>query len=360
MNLGVLGAGAIGAYVSLQLYAGNFGLSDLKLTLVGRRALNSDVEAAGHKLTVKNLAGKKWTFPQSETLVVTDDPGLLRECEVILVAVKSSHTQEAMKGLLEKIGSEGPPKTIVSLQNGLRNPEIIRNEINAVGAGSHFTVLAGMVEFNVVWEEHATFVQSTSGSIYVQDRGAAQSFGKLLKKGGIPVSIQEDITPYQLGKILINLNNAVNALSGVPVYQMLKDGGHRKVVAMCIEEGLEVFKQTGMSVKSDKVPIKLTPKLFRLPDCIFRLIMPFFVKINPAAKASMLQDVEKGNDTEIDYLNGEILRIAEHRNLPEPRVNRIITDLIREVEANKKGSPMMDGATLLMKVQRGTKQISSM
>jgi 2-dehydropantoate 2-reductase len=82
----------------------------------------------------------------------------------------------------------------------------------------------------------------------------------------------------------------------------------------------------------------LTPHLLRLPDAVFRLLLGRTMKIDPEARSSMWEDLQRGRRTEIDYLQGVITCIAERRGLKVPLSARIVA-LIKRAEADGKGSP---------------------
>jgi 2-dehydropantoate 2-reductase len=78
--------------------------------------------------------------------------------------------------------------------------------------------------------------------------------------------------------------------------------------------------------------------LLRLPNTLFEMLLGRTMKIDPEARSSMWEDLQRGRRTEIDYLQGVIITIAERRGLDAPLSRRII-QLIRQAEADGKGSP---------------------
>ena len=80
------------------------------------------------------------------------------------------------------------------------------------------------------------------------------------------------------------------------------------------------------------------PPLLRVPDVIFEALLGRTMKIDPEARSSMWEDLQRGRRTEIDYLQGVITEIAERRGLDAPLSRRIV-ELIRRAEADGKGSP---------------------
>lgn len=344
VHVGVVGAGAVGAFVGARLLAGNTGegaLADLKVTLVGRQSLIDCFRGNGNVLVTHTSNGEVSRHPASKEFVVSDQIADVADADIILVAVKGAHTEDVAHSL-RKVLPKGVPKTIFSLQNGVANAHILSSII----ADKNVTVLPASVVFNVVWSG-ADFAQRTPGEIFIQDGPHAALFARLARRGSIPIQVEPDLTAVQYGKLLINLNNAVNALGGIPIVATFKDPHLRKVVSMCIYEAIDVFDRAGIPMKSPKrdASIRVWPRLFGLPDPLFNAIFDIVIKMHPAAKTSMLQDLERGRLTEIDLLNGEVVRVAKEHGFEEPKVNAILVKLIKEAEANG-GTPMMPGPEL--------------
>jgi 2-dehydropantoate 2-reductase len=104
-------------------------------------------------------------------------------------------------------------------------------------------------------------------------------------------------------------------------------------------EGLAAMKAEGIKpVASTPVPPALTPHLLRLPDAVFRLLLGRTMKIDPEARSSMWEDLQRGRRTEIDHLQGVIVQIAERHGMKAPLCARVV-GLIKRAEADGKGSP---------------------
>ena len=93
-------------------------------------------------------------------------------------------------------------------------------------------------------------------------------------------------------------------------------------------------------MSSTPIPAGLTPHLLRLPDAVFAMLLGGTMKIDPEARSSMWQDLQRGRHTEIDYLQGVITEIADRRGLEVPLSRRIVA-LIKRAEAAGKGSPRL-------------------
>jgi 2-dehydropantoate 2-reductase len=148
-----------------------------------------------------------------------------------------------------------------------------------------------------------------------------------------------DIAGVQWGKLLLNLNNALNALADLPLRRQLAQRAWRQLFADQIAEGLAAIKAEGIRpVSSTPIPPSWMPALLRLPDAVFAVLLASSMKIDPEARSSMWEDLQRGRPTEIDYLQGVITAIAGRHGLKAPLSHRIVT-LIKSAEAAGKGSP---------------------
>ena len=93
-------------------------------------------------------------------------------------------------------------------------------------------------------------------------------------------------------------------------------------------------------VSPTPVPLSLVPHLLRLPNAVFAIALAPAMKIDPQARSSMWEDLDRRRRTEIDYLQGVITEIADRRGLSVPLSRRIVA-LIRDAEAAKQGSPRL-------------------
>jgi 2-dehydropantoate 2-reductase len=143
----------------------------------------------------------------------------------------------------------------------------------------------------------------------------------------------------QWGKLLFNLNNALNALANLPLRAQLAQRPWRRLFADQVEEALAAIRAEGIRpVSAAPLPVSFMPPLLRLPDTLFQVVLGRTMKIDPEARSSMWEDLQRGRRTEIDYLQGVITEIAARRGLAAPLSRRIV-ELIRKAEADGKGSP---------------------
>ncbi|SED44407.1 2-dehydropantoate 2-reductase [Bradyrhizobium erythrophlei] len=318
--IGIAGAGSIGCFVGGMLAA-----SGRRVALLARPRLIHEI--AGNGLRVSSFDGSERAV-SADRLILSDDPSILRDVQTVLVTVKSADTAEIAELISRHAAADA---AVISLQNGVGNVPLLRDRLPAR------KVLGGMVPFNVVALGDGRFHRSTSGDIVIaqDDAGTAAR----LSVPGLAMKGTGNIDGVQWGKLIVNLNNALNALSNIPLRQQLAQRGWRRLFADQMAEGLAAIRAEGIvPVSPTPLPSSWMPALLRLPDALFDMLLGRTMKIDPEARSSMWEDLQRGRRTEIDYLQGVITAIADRRGLEAPLSRRIIA-LIRKAEADGKGSP---------------------
>jgi 2-dehydropantoate 2-reductase len=295
------------------------------VALLARPRVLREIEDNGLRLT--SLDGSERRIAP-DRLTLSESPSIFTDAGVVLVTVKSADTA----GMADLIAQHAPRHAvIVSLQNGVGNASLLRERLPGR------RVLAGMVPFNVIALGQGRFHRATSGDIVLEqdDAGAADR----LSAPGLTLRPSGNIAGVQWGKLLVNLNNALNALAGLPLRQQLGQRAWRVLFADQMAEGLAAIKAEGIRpVSSTPIPPRWTPHLLRLPDPVFGVLLGRTMKIDPEARSSMWEDLQRGRRTEIDYLQGVITGIADRHGLRAPLSRRIVA-LIKSAEAAGKGSP---------------------
>ena len=193
----------------------------------------------------------------------------------------------------------------------------------------------GMVSFNVLHRGEGRFHRGTSGPLVIA-AGAPP-----LAAPHLNIVPHDDMAAVLAGKLVYNLNNALNALSGLTLREQLGDRRWRLILAAAQDEALAVFRAEGIQPWSlGKVPVSRFLRILRLPDFLFRLLSRRGVKIDSAARSSMWEDLERRRRTEIDELQGAIIARAAALGMSTP-VNRAISDAIHAAEEAAKGSPKL-------------------
>lgn len=326
----IAGAGAIGVYIGAKAAA-----QGRRVAFLGRERFVEAARAQG--VAAIDPDGRIDETPAAR-IDASAEPGVLAGADIILVAVRSRDTEAMAETIMAWAPSEA---CVVSLQNGVRNAERLREGL------PRWDVRAGMVPYNVVLDAPNRARRATAGASYVQS-GARAGLGALLDAPGAEMIETDDILAIQWGKVLVNLNNALNALSGKPLIEQLSDRDWRRVWAACQDEGLAAMRAAGIAPASalPGPPPAYFPTLLRLPTWAFRRIAARAFKVSPSASSSMQDDLRRGRTTEIDDLQGEIIRLAEAHGLGAP-MNAAVLAAIRAAEAAGAGPPGLTPTTLL-------------
>lgn len=305
----IFGAGAIGCWIGGRLAVGG-----ADVTLVGRPRVLGELERG---LQVSEMGGGQWTVhPKLATEAV--------DGELVLVCTKSAQTAEAARALASTTG------TIVSMQNGVRNVPVLRAALPGRA------VLAGMVPFNVVRRGPGSYHRGSGGTLAVEHADAAAPLTEACVRADLALDLRDDMLAVQWAKLVMNLNNAINALSGQPLATELAQRGYRVILADAQREALELLRAAHVKVaRLTLVPPRWMPRMLALPDSVFRRLAGRVVAIDPYARSSMWDDLEAKRPTEIDYINGEVVALAERLGTHAP-VNAGLVQLIREAEAGGK------------------------
>ena len=323
MRVGILGAGSIGCYIGAHLVR-----AEVATVLIGRQRLRD--ELATHGMRVTDVEGGDFKL-SADALDVDTDPMRLGECDLILVTVKSADTAAAAAALSRLPEREG--RCVISFQNGVRNADQLREVVRSA------TVLAGMVPWNVVWKAGAHFHRGTSGELMIEKLGtAAVEAAALLERAGLRTELRADLRDVLWGKLLLNLNNPVNALSGLPLRQQLATRGYRRIVAALMREALQVMRAADVRpAKAARLPPSWIPRVLDLPDALFLRVAGAMLRIDPEARSSMWEDLQRGRVTEVEFINGEVVRLARSIGRQAP-LNQAMVALVREVETLPLGS----------------------
>jgi 2-dehydropantoate 2-reductase len=329
----VFGAGLIGCYLGGRLAA-----AGADVTLIGRERTVAELSAQGLRLT--DLTGADLVAPP-ERLTLTTDPAALAGAELVLLTVKSPATAEAAAAIAAHVPPGAP---IVSFQNGISNADVLRAALPGR------TVIAGMVPYNVAKPGPGHYHQGTGGELHAADHPALRTYAPLFAAAGLPLTLSDDMAGVMWGKLVVNLNNAVNALSGLPLAEQIGRRDYRRCVAACQREALGLLRRAGVRpAKVLAVPTPLIPWLMSLPDGLYRRLSARGApKIDRHARSSMADDLAQGRRTEVDYLNGEVVALAARLGARAP-VNARIVELVRAAES---GAPAWDGAALLAELRR--------
>ena len=328
-----MGAGAIGGF-----FAGLWSAAGLDVTLLGRARQIAD-HADG--VRVRDEAG--WAAHGHPDF--TADPRALAGADLIVLAVKSTGTDAAA----EEIAAHARPgTTVLSFQNG------VSNAARLAAALPDMTILPGMVRFNVVPDGPAIWRKASDGQAFAQTDPILDPLTRAGANTPAPLAQVADMDPLVWGKLLLNLNNALNALSGLTLREELWQRPFRRVYAAALRETLDLLEVANIRpAQVGAMPPRLMTAFLVMPDFIFRPVAARVQKISPTARTSMAEDFLQGRPSEIDYLNGEVVALA-NRYGREATVNARIVELVRDAEAGgRRDWPARDLARAVLGRPRG-------
>jgi 2-dehydropantoate 2-reductase len=322
-KVAILGAGSVGCFIG-----GAWAAAGVPVTFIGRPKLARDVDEFG--LTLSDYSGWQAHLAQGDVDYRCGPEGL-DEVDVIALTVKSGDTAAAA----DQIAEHGRPgATVISFQNGVSNVEVLEQ-----GLGGRFEVARGMVPYNVAYLGNGRFHKGVAGDLYAEQRAGVRSLADAVNGTPAELKFSDDMLGLAWGKLLINLNNAVNALSGRTLRDELRCRDYRKVFAASMREGLELLDQADIQPASvGPIALNVLPRIVSAPDWLFNNLFLKRWRIDAKARSSMADDLAAGRKTEIDYLNGELVRLAERLQRDAP-VNRSIVELVRKAEAGAEPLP---------------------
>jgi 2-dehydropantoate 2-reductase len=304
---------------------------------VARPRIAEELGAFGLHLT--DLAGLDSRLPPG-TVDVRTSADCLTGADIVILAVKSGDTPSATD-VITALTAPGVP--VVSLQNGVENPTVLRARLG------QSRVLGGMVGFNVVHKGEGRFHRGTSGNLVIEQ--GRPDIIRLLSVPGLEVTSSANIAGVQWGKLIVNLNNALNALSNLPLRQQLEDRAWRRVLADQIAEAVAILAAAKIkTVPATKAPPRLIPPMLRLPNALFRIAARPMLRVDPEARSSMWEDLMRRRPTEVDHLQGAIVRLARDYGLKAPLSERILA-LVKEAEANAAGPPGISPRQICRRLQ---------
>lgn len=293
MNIAVMGAGAVGCYYGFLLARGGHAV-----TLIGRPAL---VEAvAGCGLVLETAAGRE-TVP----VRATADPQGVAGADLVLVCVKSGDTEAVGRAITPYLA---PDAVVLSLQNGVDNAERLAAVIRRPVVPAAVYVATAMAGPGHV--RHNGRGDLILGASPDSDRIAAA-----FTASGIPVTISERAAEALWGKLIMNCAwNALSALTRLPYGRLIAGEGVAAVIADVVAECVAVAAAAGVSVPGDVM------------DRVFDLSVTMADQ-----RSSTAQDLARGRRSEIDHLNGFVVREGARLGVPTP-ANRMLHTLVKLAE----------------------------
>jgi len=296
----VVGAGAVGCYFGGMLARGG-----VPVTLIGRASHVEAIERDG--LQIDGLQVNERVRVRAST-----DLSAVRDAHLVLFCVKATDTEKVARELKPHLSAAS---VVISLQNGVDNAERIRaaSDIHAVAAVVY--VAAEMSAPGVV--KHTGRGDLILGRTPANTHADLDAIAAIFERTGVPCKVSHEIRRDLWTKMLMNCAyNAISALARSHYGTIAAHAGARELMRRVIEEAIAVARAEGVALDV----AAMTTLAYSLGDAM------------KGAHSSTSQDIERRKLTEIDSLNGYVVRHAAQLGIATP-VNQTLYTLIKMLES---------------------------
>ena len=302
MKIAVMGAGAVGCY-----YGGMLARAGHEVAMVARA---THAEAMG----AQGLLLETQAFTERVPVAASTDVAAVRGALWVLFCVKSTDTETAGRALAPHLAEDA---VVLSLQNGVDNAERLQAVIGRPVIPAVVYVATEMAApGHVRHHGRGELVLATAPA----SAGIAATFGA----AGVPVQVSDNVAGALWAKLVLNCAyNALSAITRLPYGALMDSPGLPvpQVMRDIVQECLQVAQAAGVALPPDTL------------DAVLRLAATM-----PAQMSSTAQDLARGKRSEIDHLNGFIVRRGEALGVATP-VNRLLHTLVRLLEKDLPATP---------------------
>lgn len=294
-TVAVMGAGAVGCY-----FGGMLARAGHRVTLIARP---QHVQAIGRD----GLRMQTRSFDEQVRLQASTDVAAVQGAQLVLFCVKSTDTESAAEAMRPHLS---PGTLVLTLQNGVDNDERVRSVLpNEVAACVVYvaTEMAGP----------GHLLHHGRGDLVIAPNSVAAELVELLAGAGVPATISDNVRGALWAKLILNCAyNAISAIARVPYGGFVDHPGVPQVMRDVVAECLAVAQAEGVQVAGD----------------VWATVRGLAATM-PGQFSSTAQDVMRGRRSEIDHLNGLVVRRGERHGVPTP-VNHVLHTLVTLIEAN--------------------------
>ena len=294
IRVAVLGAGAVGCF-----YGGMLARAGHRVTLIGRPLHMDAIARDGLCFETRNFSENIRT----ETSTSAD---AVRGVQLVLFCVKSTDTDAAASQIAPHLDADA---VVVNLQNGVDNAERIQARIaNPVITAAVYVASEMKGPGHLKHHGRGDLVMGSSN----------EKIKAWFESAGVPVAISDNIAGELWAKLVVNCAyNALSAITQLPYGKMIEGPGVRDTMRDVVEETLAVAKASGVKMA---------------PDMLERTLG--LASSMPTQFSSTAQDLARGKPTEIDHLNGYVVRRGEALGVPTP-ANRALHALVKLIESKR-------------------------
>lgn len=298
MKVAVMGAGAIGCF-----YGALLARAGASVMLVGRQ---QHVDAMRQRGLMLEMGGTTHNVPVDAT---TSASGVA-DADLVLFCVKSGDTEQVGREMAPHLR---PDATILSFQNGVDNAERLQSVL-----GRPVVPAAIYVATDMAGPGHVR--HHGRGDVVIGPCAGSQEILALFAAAGVSARVSANAIGELWGKLVVNCAyNALSALTGLAYGRMIRLPGVEEVMRDVVGECLAVAQASGVALAPD-----ILDKVLGLAASM------------PAQTSSTAQDLRRGRPTEIDHLNGFVIRKGADLGVPTP-ANRVLHTLVKAAEIAKEG-----------------------
>jgi 2-dehydropantoate 2-reductase len=294
LRVAVMGAGAVGCY-----FGGTLARAGHDVTLIARPQHVDAIQRDGLRMETR-------TFDERVRLKASTQSSAVKGADLVLFSVKSTDTEGAGAQIKPYL-SDGA--LVLCLQNGVDNADRLRKVLPPQ------QVAAAVVYVGTEMAGPGHLKHHGRGELVIDPSSSSEAVAKALVEAGVPTEVSDNVRGALWLKLILNsAYNAVSAIAQKPYGDAVKGEGILDVMRDVVNECLAVAKAEGVNVPGDV-------------DAAVRRI----VETIPAQYSSTAQDIARGKPTEIDYLNGHIVRRGQALGIATP-ANRVLWALVKLVE----------------------------
>jgi len=315
MNIAVIGAGAIGSLAASYLK-----LKGEDVYLVGR--------PDGVKAVTENglrISGVRGDFKVDIGIYEM----LISKPELLILATKTQDIEQALRNNLGLIKDA----VILTTQNGIQAEKIVAEFI------PKSNIFSSIVMFGATYLEPGKVVHNFEGSwvlgsIFSDVTDPRMLSISMVLDKAFPAVISNDIAEMKYLKIFVNANNCIPAVLGVSMQEAFSDPEVSKISIAIWKEGFQIISKLGIKLVSlPGFPIENITKLISLPaDEAAKVFSGIMSRLSrDPLYGSILQSIKRGRSSEIDYINGEFVSLADRHGL-RADLNRKLVAMVHEVE----------------------------
>ena len=297
MKVAVMGAGAVGCYYGAMLARAGH-----EVVLIGRPAHVEAVRAKGLRLEMK-------AFDEHVPLGASTAPSAVQGAHLVLFCVKSTDSEAAAAQIAPHLSSDA---LVLTLQNGVDNDARVRSVLAA------HEVAAAVVYVATEMAGPGHVKHHGRGELVIAPSRTSEQVAQHLVAAGVPTQISDNVRGSLWAKLILNCAyNALSAVSQLPYGELTKGVGVADVIRDVVAECLAVAKAEGVVVPGDT-------------DAAIRGI----AQSMPSQFSSTAQDLARGKLSEIDHLNGLVVRRGEALGVPTP-ANRVLFVMVKLLEGKQ-------------------------